>query len=134
MDADKAKEILDKVVGAVFGYQNPLSLEQAMQKFAFDLRLPQQVYDITTNEPTWALSVNPSRFMSTENARQYGETHNDWMLEKRELNSIEEIAQMEAMQTVEPVEPQPTIEQRVTEIEQVTTEVITALNDKGIAP
>lgn len=91
MDADKAKEILDKVVGAVFGYQNPLALEQAMQKFAFDLRLPQQVYDITTNEPTWALSVNPSRFMSTENARQYGETHNDWMLEKRELNSIEDI-------------------------------------------
>ena len=32
------------------------------------------------------------------------------------------------------VEPQPTLEQRVTDIEQVTTEVITALNDKGIAP
>ena len=29
---------------------------------------------------------------------------------------------------------QPTIEQRVSEIEQVTTEVITALNDKGIVP
>ena len=32
------------------------------------------------------------------------------------------------------VEQQPTIEERVTEIEQVTTEVITALNDKGIVP
>ena len=31
-------------------------------------------------------------------------------------------------------EPQPTLEQRVSEIEQVTTEVITALNDKGIVP
>ena len=29
---------------------------------------------------------------------------------------------------------QPTIEQRITDIEQVTTEVITALNDKGIVP
>ena len=29
---------------------------------------------------------------------------------------------------------QPTIETRVTDIEQVTTEVITALNDKGIVP
>ena len=29
---------------------------------------------------------------------------------------------------------QPTIEARVTDIEQVTTEVITALNDKGIVP
>lgn len=31
-------------------------------------------------------------------------------------------------------EVQPTLEQRVSEIEQVTTEVITALNDKGIVP
>ena len=29
---------------------------------------------------------------------------------------------------------QPTIEDRITDIEQVTTEVITALNDKGIVP
>ncbi|MHB9056214.1 MAG: hypothetical protein ACYC2P_08705 [Paludibacteraceae bacterium] len=29
---------------------------------------------------------------------------------------------------------QPTIEARVTDIEQVTSEVITALNDKGIVP
>ena len=45
----------------------------------------------------------------------------------------EEIAQMEAMQTVQNVEPQPTLEQRVSDIEQVTEEVITILNDKGIA-
>ena len=31
-------------------------------------------------------------------------------------------------------EPQPTLEERVSDIEQVTTEVITALNDKGIVP
>ena len=29
---------------------------------------------------------------------------------------------------------QPTLEERVADIEQVTTEVITALNDKGIVP
>ena len=46
----------------------------------------------------------------------------------------EEIAQMEAMQTVQNVEPQPTLEQRVSDIEQGTEEVITILNDKGIAP
>ena len=52
---------------------------------------------------------------------------------ERELTA-EEIAQMEAMQQIEPTEPQPTLEERVTDIEQVTTEVITALNDKGIVP
>ena len=41
---------------------------------------------------------------------------------ERELTA-EEIAQMEAMQNIEPTEPHPTLEERVTEIEQVTTEV-----------
>lgn len=52
---------------------------------------------------------------------------------ERELTA-EEIAAMEAMQQIEPTEPQPTLEERVTDIEQVTAEVITALNDKGIVP
>ena len=43
MNAQEAKKILDEADGQVFGFQNPLSLEQAMEKFAFDIRLPQQV-------------------------------------------------------------------------------------------
>ena len=50
---------------------------------------------------------------------------------ERELTA-EEVAQMEAMQNIEPTEPQPTLEERVTEIEQVTTEVFEQLNDKGL--
>lgn len=90
MDATQAKEILDKIVGAVFGYQNPLSLDEAMQKFAFDINLPQQVYDGTTNQPTWASSVNPTRFITLENAQNRAAI-DEWMLPKRELNSIEDI-------------------------------------------
>lgn len=70
MDASQAKEILDKVVGQVFGYQNPFSLEQAMQKFAFDVRLPQQVHDSTDQSVTWAQSVNPTKFTKLDNARR----------------------------------------------------------------
>lgn len=36
--------------------------------------------------------------------------------------------------TVETAPPQPTLEQRVEAVEEVTTEVITALNEKGIVP
>jgi hypothetical protein len=50
---------------------------------------------------------------------------------EREMTA-EEIAQMEAMQTEVQPEPQLTLEQRVADIEQVTSEVITALNEKGI--
>lgn len=87
MNEQSAKEILDKVVGVVFGYQNPLTLEQAKEKFAFDLHLPQQVYDAFTKEPTWAASVNPSRFIALDNPR----ARDEWMLPKRELNSLEDI-------------------------------------------
>ena len=54
---------------------------------------------------------------------------------EREMTA-EEVAQMEAMQVEwqEPQQPQTTLEERVSDIEQVTTEVIIALNDKGIVP
>ena len=90
MNATEAKETLDKIVGAVFGYQNPLSLDEAMQKFAFDLNLPQQVYDGTTGESTWANSVNPSRFITMENSQKRAGI-DEWMLPKRPLGSIEDI-------------------------------------------
>jgi hypothetical protein len=90
MNAAKAKEILDKVVAQVFGYQNPFSLEQAMQKFAFDRRLPQQVYDSTTNQPTWAISPNPSKYMSIDNIVKRNES-GDWERPKRALNTIDDI-------------------------------------------
>lgn len=90
MNQDQAKEILDKIVGAVFGYQNPLSIEEAMQKFAFDLPLPQQVYDSTTNQATWANSVNPSRFMTMDNIRK-AHADTEWMMNKERLNSIDDI-------------------------------------------
>lgn len=93
MDQVKAKEILDKVVGAVFGYQNPLTLEQAMEKFAFDLNLPQQVYDSITGEETWAVSANPSRFVKFDNTHNPAVRDTEWTIPKRQVNSIEDILQ-----------------------------------------
>ena len=54
---------------------------------------------------------------------------------EREM-SAEEIAQMEAMQNEVQPEPQPTptLEEKVTELQQVISELTTILNDKGIAP
>ncbi len=98
MTSQQAKEILDKIVGQVFGYQNPLSLEQFMQKYAFDVRLPSQVSDSLTGEPTWASSTNPTKFLSMENARQqvadssFG-VGDGFMVAKRDLRSIQDMLQ-----------------------------------------
>jgi len=85
----QAKQILDKIVGQIFGYQNPFTLEQFQSKFGFDVKLPQQVYDSTTNEPTWASSTNPSKFMSFKNTLDAPEDF--WLKEKRPINSIQDI-------------------------------------------
>ncbi len=90
MNADIAKQILDKIVGQIFGYQNPWTLEQFAQKFAFDARLPSQVFDATTNEPGWVQSTNPAKFMTLENIRKRAEV-DDFMLPKQEINSMSDL-------------------------------------------
>lgn len=90
MDAVQAKEVLDKVFGSIFGFSNPFTLEEAYQRFAFDLRLPQQVFDATTGEPTWASSINPSRFITFKNATKRAEI-DEFMIPKRPLENIEDI-------------------------------------------
>ncbi len=91
MNASEAKKILDKVIGQIFGYQNPLTLEQVMKKFAFDVRLPQQVYDSTDGSQTWASSTNPARFISMENARHNEVSDTEGLYPKEPINSLQDL-------------------------------------------
>lgn len=90
MNATEAKTVLDKVFGSIFGFENPFTLDEAFQKFAFDLHLPQQVFDATTGESTWASSINPSRFITMDNARKRSDK-DDFMIQKRDLTGIEDV-------------------------------------------
>ena len=88
MTHKEAQATLDKIIRQIFGYKNQLSLEQFMQKYAFDIRLPQQVPDSTTGEPTWTQSVNPTKFISIKNAWE----REDWdNMPKRPMNGIADI-------------------------------------------
>lgn len=92
MNSDIAKELLDKIVGQVFGYQNPFTLEQFLAKYAFDVRLPQKVQDSVTGEDTWAQSINPSKFMTKANTMKAGiNADGDWMLPTREVTGLADI-------------------------------------------
>ncbi len=90
MTPHAAKQILDKIVGQIFGYQNPYTLEQFAQKFAFDVRLPLQVNDSTTGEVTWSQSANPTKYISMKNAHGRS-SRDDWLQPKQEFKSIEDI-------------------------------------------
>lgn len=99
MNDQKAKELLDKIIAQIFGFANPFSLEQFKSKYAFDVRLPAEVSDSVTGEPTWASSTNPLKFMMMKNAYSRGDflkddnftNYEDWTLKKRPLNTIEDV-------------------------------------------
>ena len=92
MDDKKAKEIIDTIVGELFGLQNPYTLEQFAAKFAFDIRLTTEVFDMTTGESTWTQSNRGStnKFMKFQNVLAAGSME-DWMKPKREINGMEDI-------------------------------------------
>jgi hypothetical protein len=89
----KAQEILDKVIGQITGYKNPFTVEQFMQKYAFDVRMPVQVHDSTTGEATWAQSANPTKFITMETAFKGNPLtgKEDWLLEKQPITSMADV-------------------------------------------
>lgn len=95
MTASDAQQLLDKIIAQVFGYQNTMTLEQFMQKFTFDVRLPQPVTDSLDGSQTWAQSTNPTRFVKLKNARGLelggASAKTDFLRPKRALTSIEDI-------------------------------------------
>ena len=62
-----ALEIVNKIFKSVFDKYNNYSLDTLLEKFAFDVKLPKQVNDSTTNEITWADSINSGRFITNKN-------------------------------------------------------------------
>lgn len=90
MNDNKALEIVNKIFKNVFDEENKYSLELVLDKFAFDIKLPIQVNDSTTNEVTWADSINSSRFITLENMEKR-DTEKGWMLEKKEINNLQEL-------------------------------------------
>ena len=90
MNEAQAKLILDKIVGQVFGYQNPLSLEQAQARFAFDVRLPQQTFDAETGVPVWVAALNDNKFRTMQSVQKDHGTNAD-LRDARQLDSIQDV-------------------------------------------
>lgn len=90
MNETAAKQLLDTIVGQVFGYQNPLTLEQAMTRFAFDIRLPQQVFDGLSGEPTWTASIGQGRYMTMDEVRRRLHKE-DSLRPHRDMQSLDQV-------------------------------------------
>lgn len=90
MNDEKALEIINRIFVSVFNQTNKYSLEEILQKFAFDVKLPKQVVDSTTNEVTWADSINSGRYITLKNMETRDKT-TGWMMEKRPISNLQEL-------------------------------------------
>lgn len=93
MSDEKAIEIINKIFKNVFEKNCKDSLDKILEKFAFDIKLPKEVRDSVTNEVTWADSVNSGKFITLENMQRKDEK-DGWMLEKRQVNNLEDIVRI----------------------------------------
>lgn len=85
-----ASEIVNKIFMNVFDEDCKFSLDEVLEKFAFDVKLPKQVNDSITNEVTWADSINNGGFITLSNMEKYDEK-NGWLLKKRDISNLEEL-------------------------------------------
>lgn len=90
MNEKETLEIVDKIFATIFEEKNNATLEQLLEKYAFDIKLPKQVNDSITNEITWAASVNSGKFITLENMERK-DTVDGWMLPKREINNLQDL-------------------------------------------
>jgi len=72
-------EIVDKIFKMIFNRKNNMNLDELLEKFAFDVKLPKQVNDSVTNEVTWADSIHSGKFITNKNMEEKDST-TGWML------------------------------------------------------
>ncbi len=90
MNDNIALEIVNKIFMATFSAKNNFPLNEILEKFAFDIKLPKQVNDSTTNEITWADSISSNKFITKENMQKI-DNEKGWMLPKQEINNLKEL-------------------------------------------
>ena len=80
----------NKIFQAVFGRDNPYTLAELRQKFAFDITLPVAVKDTTTGEITYTAMPNAQTFMTEANTHKYDNT-TGWMRPKRPVKDLKQL-------------------------------------------
>lgn len=90
MNDKKALEIVDKIFMTVFNRKNNFDLEEILEKFVFDIKLPKQVNDTTTSEVTWADSIHNDKFITLTNMKKK-DTTDGWMLERRDFSNLQDL-------------------------------------------
>lgn len=90
MSEQETLKIINKIFINIFEKDNNYTLDEILEKYAFDIKLPKKVNDSTTNEETWADSIASGKFI-TNNNMEKKDREEGWMLEKKDIHSLEDI-------------------------------------------
>lgn len=90
MNDEKALLIVDKIFENIFKVKNKKTLDMLLEQYAFDIKLPQLVYDYQTKKPTWTQLLHYNRYITNANMEKR-DSEIGWMLPKKEVNSLDEI-------------------------------------------
>ena len=90
MKKNEAEKVASEIFFNIFQKENPYTLEEILEKFAFDVKLPKQVKDSLTGEITWSEMENSKKFITQKNMEKYDETRG-WMIKKRKISTLEDI-------------------------------------------
>lgn len=90
MNSEETLKIINKIFLGIFDKENIYTLDEILEKYAFDIKLPKKVNDSTTNEETWADSIASGRFITNTNMEKR-DKEEGWMLEKVSITSLEDI-------------------------------------------
>lgn len=92
MNDEIALIIVNKIMVSIFGNYQKKSLEEILNQYAFDIKLPEQVIDSVTGEMTWAASTNPTKYITEANMEKR-DMSEGWM-QKGEITTFDDIMKM----------------------------------------
>lgn len=91
MNESYALEIINKIFVNVFEKNNTFSLDEILNKFAYDIDIPRKVTDYLTKETTWTDSIDINKKFITNKNMQEKDIREGWMQEKREITNLEDL-------------------------------------------
>lgn len=90
MKEEETLKIINIIFNSIFKLPNYSNLKEVYTKYAFDIKLPKEVRDSTTNEITYADSINSQKFITLKNMEQR-DMNEGWMLPKQNITGLKDI-------------------------------------------
>lgn len=90
MNDEKALDLVNKIFISVFNNKNNYNLEELLEKFSFDIKLPKMVNDSISNEITWADSIHSGKFITLANMEKK-DVSEGWMLKRKDFSNLQEL-------------------------------------------